>query len=139
MKNCTGIYLQGENNYYEQKKQIYGENIGTSGGHAIGEKIYLDAKTKYSNGERTIDIIRDNITHELWHVFDYTKGTDEYYLSELEFNVLYNQNPNSITEYGAKNNLEFFAEAGTMYLLSPEELKEKNMDVYNYFESLPKE
>lgn len=139
MKNCTGIYLQGENNYYEQKKQIYGENTGTSGGHAIGEKIYLDAKTKYSNGERTIDIIRDNITHELWHVFDYVNGNNEYYLSELEFNVLYNQNPNSITEYGAKNNLEFFAEAGKMYIYSPEELKEKNMDVYNYFEALPKE
>lgn len=99
----------------------------------------MDAKTKYSNGERSIDIIRDNITHELWHVFDYVNGNNEYYLSELEFNVLYNQNPNSITEYGAKNNLEFFAEAGKMYIYSPEELKEKNMDVFNYFELLPKE
>lgn len=33
----------------------------------------------------------------------------------------------------------FFAEAGKMYSYSPEELKEKNIDVYNYFESLPKE
>lgn len=139
MKNCTGIYLQGESNYYEQKKQILGENIKASGGHAIEEKIYLDAKTKYSNGEKTSDIIRETVTHELWHVFDYMNGNDEYYLSGLDFNILYKQNPDSISEYGVTNVNEFFAEAGTMYLLSPEELKEKNIDVYNYFEALPKE
>ena len=52
---------------------------------------------------------------------------------------MYNQNPGSINEYGATNVKEFFAEAGEMYLLSPEELKGKNIDVYNYFEALQKE
>ncbi len=66
-------------------------------------------------------------------------GNDEYYLSGLDFNILYKQNPDSISEYGVTNVNEFFAEAGTMYLLSPEEIKEKNIDVYNYFEALPKE
>ena len=67
------------------------------------------------------------------------KGNDVYYLSELDFNILYNQNPGSITEYGATTVHEFFAEGGEMYIYSPEELKEKNIDVYNYFEALPKE
>ena len=66
-------------------------------------------------------------------------GTDEYYLSELDFNILYNQSPDSLSKHGASNTKEFFAEGGTMYIYSPEELKEKNIDVYNYFEALPKE
>ncbi len=57
----------------------------------------------------------------------------------LNFLALYNANPNSITEYGATDSAEFFAEAGAMYINNPEELMQKNMDVYNYFESLPKE
>ena len=139
MKNCTGIHLQGENTHQERKLQVYGRDIGDTAGYVQEREIYFDAKTKYSNGEKTSDIIRETVTHELWHVFDYAKGTDEYYLSGLDFSVLYNQNPGSISEYGATNVSEFFAEAGTMYLLSPEKLKEKNIDVYNYFEALPKE
>lgn len=139
MKNCTGIHLQGENIHQERKQQAYGRDIGDTAGYVEERDIYFDVKTKYSNGEKTSDIIRETVAHELWHVFDYVNGNDEYYLSGLDFNILYNQNPDSISEYGATNVSEFFAEAGAMYLLSPEELKEKNMDVYNYFEALPKE
>lgn len=139
MKNCTGIHLQGENIHQERKQQVYGRDIGATAGYVEERYICFDVKTKYSNGEKTSDIIRETVTHELWHVFDNVNGNDEYCLSGLDFNILYNQNPDSISEYGATNANEFFAEAGTMYLLSPEELKEKNMDVYNYFESLPKE
>lgn len=101
--------------------------------------MFLKTNLNVNGSKRDIDSVKDTVAHELWHVFDYANGNDEYYLSEFDFNILYNQNPGSISEYGATNVLEFFAEAGTMYLLSPEELKEKNMDVYNYFESLPKE
>ena len=134
MKNCTGIHLQGENLFNEE-----GGDVSNSGGYTSIKEIYINGRTNFGMGKKTEDIIKEDISHELWHVFDYTYGNDEYYLSELDFNVLYNQAPESLTEYGATNANEFFAEAGTMYLLSPEELKEKNMDVYNYFESLPKE
>lgn len=134
MKNCTGIHLQGENLFNEE-----GVDVSNSGGYTSIKEIYINGRTNFGMGKKTEDIIKEDISHELWHVFDYTYGNDEYYLSELDFNILYNQNPDSISEYGATNANEFFAEAGTMYLLSPEELKEKNMDVYNYFESLPKE
>ena len=60
-------------------------------------------------------------------------------LSSTLFNILYNQSPDSLSKHGASNTKEFFAEGGTMYIYSPEELKEKNIDVYNYFEALPKE
>lgn len=138
MRNCTGIHLQGKNNYLEQA-QTHGHNYDWTAGYESGEEIYLNVKTDYVFSKITDDTIEENVSHELWHVFDYANGNDEYYLSELDFNVLYNQNPDSISKYGATNVLEFFAEAGAMYVNSPEELKEKNIDVYNYFEALPKE
>lgn len=139
MKNCTGIHLQGESNYTERMQQNYGGNYGKTAGCAEGKEIYLNTKIKFSTGERTSSSIKETVTHELWHVFDYVNGTDEYYLSELDFNTLYNQNPDSLSKHGASNTKEFFAEGGMMYIHSPEELKEKNIDVYNYFEALQKE
>ena len=53
-----------------------------------------------------------------------------------EFLNLYQAAPNSITEYGATNKIEFFAEAGEMYIHEPEELQRRNIDVYNYFDAL---
>ena len=134
MKNCTGIHLQGENLFNEE-----GGDVSNSGGYTSIKEIYINGRTNFGMGKKTEDIIKEDISHELWHVFDYTYGNDKYYLSELDFNVLYNQAPESLTEYGATDVSEFFAEAGKMYINSPEELKEKNIDVYNYFEALPKE
>lgn len=136
MKNCTGIHLQGENLFREE-----GGDVSDSGAYTSIKEIYIDGKTNFGIGEKTEDIIKNDITHELWHAFDYTYGNGGYHLSELDFNfnALYNQNPSSISEYGATSVREFFAEGGAMYVSSPERLKEKNIDVYNYFESLPKE
>lgn len=139
MKNCTGIHLQGENTFIEYAQQNFRGKHSKSFGYAPGEEMFLKTIINVNGSKRDEDSVKDTVVHELWHIFDYANGNDEYYLSELDFNILYNQNPGSISEYGATNTLEFFAEAGTMYLLSPEELKEKNMDVYNYFETLPKE
>lgn len=140
MKNCTGIHLQGDNTYTEYAQQNFGVNDGVSVGYAHKNDVFLRTKLSYADGSKvTEDIVKETVPHELWHVFDYTNGNNGYCLSELDFNVFYNQNPGSISSYGARNVKEFFAEAGMMYLLSPEELKEKNIDVYNYFEALPKE
>lgn len=139
MRNCTGIHLQGENAFINYAQQNFGDKYNKAFGYTIGGDVFLKTNLNVNGSKRDKDSVKDTVAHELWHVFDYTKGTDEYYLSELDFNILYNQNPCSISEYGATNTLEFFAEAGAMYLLSPEELKEKNIDVYNYFEALPKE
>ena len=136
MKNCTGIHLQGENLFREE-----GGDVSDSGAYTSIKEIYIDGKTNFGIGKKTEDIIKNDITHELWHAFDYTYGNGGHHLSELDFNfnALYNQNPSSISEYGATSVREFFAEGGAMYVSSPEELKEKNIDVYNFFEALPKE
>lgn len=140
MKNCTGIHLQGDKTYIEYAQQNFGVDYSKTVGYAPGEEVFLRTKLNDADGlKRNEDGIKENVTHELWHVYDYANGNNGYCLSELDFNVFYNQNPGSISEYGATNVLEFFADAGAMYLLSPEKLKEKNIDVFNYFEALPKE
>ena len=139
LKNCTGIHLQGKKNYLEQVQQKYNVDYNGTNGYEEEEEVFLNTNLNVNTLKQDKETIKNVVTHELWHVFDYVNGDDEYYLSELIFNDLYNQGTNSLGEYGATNVLEFFAEAGTMYLHSPEELKEKNIDVYNYFEALPKE
>ena len=138
-RNCTGIHLQGESTFIEYAQQNFGGNHSKSFGCTAGDEVFLKTNLNVNGSKRNIDSVKSTVAHELWHVFEYANGNDEYYLSELDFNVLYNQNPSSISEYGATNVHEFFADAGEMYIYSPEELKEKNIDVYNYFESLPKE
>ena len=75
------------------------------------------------------------ITHEAFHVLNsYNEINDiSFSTSSPDFVNMYNAAPNSITEYGATNVSEFFAEAGDMYVNSPSSLKSKNIDVYNYF------
>ena len=102
--------------------------------------MFLKVEIKDENGPNVSDEEKiKTITHELWHAYDWASGNGDLYFSEMQMNDLYNQNPHSLTEYGATNNIEFFAEGGAMYVNSPEELKEKNIDVYNFFETLPKE
>ena len=77
----------------------------------------------------------ESITHELSHLFDFKNGSYRMSNSQ-EFLNLYQAAPNSITEYGATHEIEFFAEAGEMYIHDPEELQRRNIDVYNYFDAL---
>ena len=77
---------------------------------------------------------------ELWHLYDYSHGAPYSCIRETpSWQTLYNSAPSSITEYGATSASECFAEAGWMYIDNKEELMQKNVDVYNYFEALPKE
>ena len=106
------------------------------------EIVEVDTSTGYSDpNNMTIYIRQENInskgtiSHELSHLFDYVTSYHTYSNSP-EFQALYNAAPNSITEYGATNVHEFFAEAGMMYVNSPSSLKSKNIDVYNYFNNL---
>lgn len=127
MNKCSEIHLQGtsvfRNNY---RGKNYTGNVGGFTRYAENA-VYIQILTYSTVNGYTV-------SHELWHLYDYHLGM----LSNNEFLGLYNQNPNSLTSYAQKNSCEFFAEGGMMYINSPEELKEKNMDVYNYFESLPK-
>lgn len=39
-------------------------------------------------------------------------------------------------EYGRDDTAEFFADAGEMYINHPDELKEANMNIYNFMNNL---
>lgn len=139
MKNCTGIYLQGDDKYYDCVEDSEGGESSVGGANTSDNSIHL-----LINNTKTLDRMTEynivfTITHELWHLYDFSKGDGANWLSDFDFSNLYYANPNSITEYGATTVKEFFAEAGSMYINNPEELEQKNIDVYNYFELLPKE
>ena len=139
INKCKKIYLQGEESYLSVNEN--GESVEISAGYASPADYSMHLNI---NNTKTIDrmeeaYVKFTITHELWHLYDFYNGDGVNDLSNFEFLSLYNANPTSITEYGATDSAEFFAEAGAMYINNTEELKQKNMDVYNYFEALPKE
>lgn len=144
MNKCKEIHLQGSEKFVDGAiKNGDDENTAKKiDGYLspLEQIVYLKVEIKDENGPNVSDEEKiKTITHELWHAYDWAYGNGDLYFSEIQMNDLYNQNPNSITEYGATDVTEFFAEGGAMYVNSPEELKEKNIDVYNFFEALPKE
>lgn len=142
LKNCTTLHWQG-NDVFVQKAMEYGfdENRAKEiDGFQSETEIFLNGRSKYQDSIYVTDEDKSSVmTHELWHLYDWKMGDGNQYASETQLLNLYNQNPNSLGTYGATNVLEFFAEGGMMYVHSPEELKERNIDLYNYFETLPKE
>ena len=144
INKCREIHLQGSDKFVaEALENGFDENtVKSIGGYfsPLEQIVFLKVEIKNEYGPNASDKEKSKaITHELWHAYDWTSGNDDLHFSEMQMNDLYNQNPYSLTEYGATNVIEFFAEAGAMYINNPEELIQKNMDVYNYFESLPKE
>lgn len=145
MKNCTEIHFQCEDIFIKRmldegfvQNETEAELIS---GSTTNTTVYMNTRTKKLG---SIDVdendFKETLTHELWHVYDDTHQIGDSYPSDnVQIVSIYNQNPSLLGEYGATNTLEFFAEAGEMYIYEPDKLKEKSIDLYNYFESLPKE
>ena len=126
LNNCKLIKIYNGNFWAD----VLSEN-GKTPGSAYAFASYSDMSINIQY--RTDAQSTSSVTHELSHIFDYRYNR----LSQSsEFLNLYQAAPNSITEYGATNEHEFFAEAGEMYIHDPEELQRKNIDVYNYFDAL---
>ena len=142
MKNCTEIHFQCED--------VFMKNIldnGVAQNEADGEiydglttdtTVYMNTRAYKFGSEMTEDDFKESLTHELWHVYDNTHQNGNIPFSEPIINI-YNQDSYLLGEYGATNPYEFFAEAGRIYVNEPDELKEKSEELYNFFESLPKE
>lgn len=144
INKCKEIHLQGSKKFVDDAlKNGFDENtVKPIDGYLspLEQIAFFKADLKDEYGQNiSYEEKSKTITHELWHAYDWASGNGDLYFSEMQMSNLYNQNPRSITEYGATNVIEFFAEGGAMYVNSPEELKEKNIDVYNFFETLPKE
>lgn len=146
MKNCTEIHFQCEEVFMKHMLDdgfVQNEADGEFyDGLTSDTTVYMNTRTK-KFGSVNIDEndFKKVLTHELWHVYDDVhQNRDSYYSSnDTRIIDIYNQNPSLLGEYGATNILEFFAEAGQMYIYEPDELKEKSEELYNFFEALPKE
>lgn len=135
LKNkVKNVYLMTQENIIKSENEIYWDGAGnvTNNGFAYDYDVYI------SSSSVNID---ETLTHEMWHVYDFVYGDGLHFMSELDSNLinLYNQNKNMLGEYAAENYLEFFATAGETYTNDQEYLKEVDINMYNYFESLPKE
>ena len=135
LKNkVKNVYLMTQENIIKSENEIYWDGAGnvTNNGFAYDYDVYI------SSSSVKID---ETLTHEMWHVYDFVYGDGLHFMSELDSNLinLYNQNKNMLGKHAAENYLEFFATAGEIYTNDPEYLKEVDINMYNYFESLPKE
>lgn len=79
------------------------------------------------------------MSHELSHIFDFAFGSGygDYGISDgAQLQSLYQNYPNCVGAYGATDSAEYFAQAGSMYVNDPENLKTVCMDLYNFVDSL---
>lgn len=146
MRNCTEIHFQCEDVF--AKTMLDSEVVQNEADAADYSGLTTDNTTVYMNTSwKKLDSMvtdeetfKETLTHELWHVYDFTHQIGDSYPSDnVQIVSIYNQNPSLLGEYGATNTLEFFAEAGEMYVNKPNKLKEKSEELYNFFEALPKE
>ncbi len=134
--NCQGIYLQTNQTVNEDYFNTFG-SIDDEGITGFADTTNGLVHVDYTFNEGDVTRI---LWHELWHLYDFSHGAPYSCVQDTpSWQILYNEAPSSITEYGATSASEFFADAGWMYLDDKEELMQKNEDVYNFFESLPKE
>ena len=128
------FYLMTQDNIVKSENEIYWDGAGNvaDDGFAYVYDVYVSSSSV---------CINETLTHEMWHVYDFVYGDGLHSLSELDNNLinLYNQNKNMFGEHAAENYLEFFATAGDSYINDSEYLNEVDINLYNYFESLPKE
>lgn len=135
LKNkVKNVYLMTQENVIKNENEIYWDGAGdiTVDGFADDYDVYVNSGSV---------CINETLTHEMWHVYDFVYGDGLYSLSDLDNNLinLYNQNKNMLGNHAAENYNEFFATAGDSYINDPEYLNEVDINLYNYFESLPKE
>mgnify|MGYP000279237255 CR=1 FL=1 len=82
---------------------------------------------------------KGTVSHELTHIFDFAHANYYTYYGisdSYEWQRLHEMAPGSLGEYGRDDTAEFFADAGEMYINYPDELKEANMDIYNFMNNL---
>lgn len=82
---------------------------------------------------------KGTVSHELTHIFDFAHANYYTYYGisdSYEWQRLHEMAPGSLGEYGRDDTAEFFADAGEMYINHPDELKEANMNIYNFMNNL---
>ena len=88
--------------------------------------LLVDSRTKSIKDYKSVMI------HEIGHVIDLKYK----YSSTEEFKQLYEENKIGYYDLGIHNANEFFCEALSLYYTNPNELKNYNIEVYQYIKSI---
>lgn len=88
--------------------------------------LLVDSHTKSIKDYKSVMI------HEIGHVIDLKYK----YSSTEEFKQLYEENKIGYYDFGIHNTNEFFCEALSLYYINPSELKNYNIEVYQYIKSI---
>lgn len=109
-------------------------------------------ETSESKKSEKYSIRSSILSHELWHIYDFTHGDGNYPLtlcSNDQFDYLYNNysadvntNNEYVDDYFAdeeNSRAEFFAECGDMYVNKLQTLQKDTPEIYDFFETLSKE
>lgn len=88
--------------------------------------LLVDSRTKSIKDYKSVMI------HEIGHVID----SKYKYSSTKEFKQLYKENKIGYYDLDIHNANEFFCEALSLYYINPSELKNYNIEVYQYIKSI---
>ena len=111
--------------------------IKTVDAYVQSNVIHLDCN-KFTARSYSNERLKEVLTHELGHVYDgvYFDENDwdwKYKISDSqEWLDMFNNNQYGVTEYGATNQQEYFAEAITLYFWHPEDLEGSAPEAYNW-------
>ena len=123
LEGCERIYFTGS----DIEVPVFDEGLGDALGLTIGRTIYISTKNFGSYV----------LLHELFHAYDNANGD----ISENSpaFLRAYRANKRAIPVYASHSDdypAEYFAQAGAMYLLIPQELSVAAPETYEYFSEL---
>ncbi len=134
LSRCAMINICDENhfNYYQQTHDMAIDDETYAFAHSSDMNIFVPLNLT--------DYDQETVTHELTHIFDYSlaDGYTSYMGVSIrqDFRNYFNENPMLFREYSSTDPAEFFADAGDYYVNFPDQLKEMNMDLFNYMNGL---
>ena len=124
LENLNQVYIKP----YEEALSLGQASHGTASANSSTFNITIANRKGWTKSQ-----VKEIITHELGHLYDYAHGR----ISNSEsFQNLYFTNKNKITNYASTKPSEYFAECTMMYVLFPDKLKAKSNEVYNYFNEI---
>ncbi|MBB5182840.1 zinc-dependent peptidase [Catenisphaera adipataccumulans] len=138
LNRCEKIIICDSQTYLAYGDQY---NISSvSGTAAFSKSDDLSIYIRITAGMNVSNTYDQTIAHELSHIYDFSMhsfGIDPYGCSDTdEFSELYKKYGSKLTAYGATDQHEFFAEAGSYYILYPDTLRTNCPEVYTYFDNI---
>ena len=103
-------------------------------GMIIGGYTFTQPRVVYVNVTMDPATVYDSFVHEIGHVLSFEHGSQH---GTETWEQIYNSNQNFETDpYNLSNEAEFFAACYEEYQNSPEDLKAKSIDAYNFIASI---